>query len=108
MSRENTSTAPALDRVISILRTLKPYLYERWGVTRLAVFGSVARGSANLSSDVDLVVEFDRPIGLRFVELCDYLEECLGRRVDVLTLTGVQHIRNSDVSRSILESLVYV
>jgi len=116
MSIDNTSTAPALDRVISILHTLKPYLYERWGVTRLAVFGSVARGEADLSSDVDLVVDFERlrrtvgerPIGLRFMELFAYLEECLGRRVDVLTLTGVQHIRNPDVSRSILESLVYV
>jgi predicted nucleotidyltransferase len=108
MNTPNTSTAPVLDRVIQILRTLKPYLHEQWGVTRLAVFGSVARGEADLSSDVDLVVEFDRPIGLRFVELCDYLEECLGRKVDVLTLTGVQHIRNSDVSRSILENLVYV
>jgi predicted nucleotidyltransferase len=79
-----------------------------------AVFGSVARGEAGIESDVDLVVEFERlrrtvgerPIGLRFVELCDYLEECLGRRVDMLTLTRVQHIRNSEVSRSILESLV--
>jgi predicted nucleotidyltransferase len=53
------------------------------------VFGSVARGEADLSSDVDLVVDFDRPIGLRFMELCNYLEESLGRRVDVLTLTGV-------------------
>jgi len=74
---------------LTTLRGLKPYLHERWGVTRLAVFGSVARGEADLSSDVDLVVDFDRPIGLRFMELCNYLEESLGRRVDVLTLTGV-------------------
>jgi len=44
MNPPNTSTAPVLDRVIQILRTLKPYLYERWGVIALAVFGSVARG----------------------------------------------------------------
>jgi predicted nucleotidyltransferase len=101
-------TSPLLQDVLTTLRGLKPYLHERWGVTRLAVFGSVARGEADLSSDVDLVVDFERPIGLRFMELCAYLEECLGRRVDVLTLTGVQHIRNSDVSRNILESLVYI
>jgi predicted nucleotidyltransferase len=53
MGIESTSTAPALDRVISILHTLKPYLYERWGVTELAVFGSVARGEAGIESDVD-------------------------------------------------------
>lgn len=44
MSSENISTAPVLDRVIQILQKLKPYLYERWGVSELVVFSSVARG----------------------------------------------------------------
>jgi predicted nucleotidyltransferase len=96
------------ESIIKCLRQNLEYLRQNFYIRRLALFGSFARGNANLFSDVDLVVEFDRPIGLRFVELCDYLEECLGRRVDVLTLTGVQHIRNPNVSRSILESLVYV
>jgi predicted nucleotidyltransferase len=96
------------ESIIKCLRQNLEYLRQNFYIRRLALFGSFARGNANLFSDVDLVVEFDRPIGLRFVELCDYLEECLGRKVDVLTLTGVQHIRNPNVSRSILESLVYV
>jgi hypothetical protein len=96
------------ESIIKCLRQNLEYLRQNFYIRRVALFGSFARGNANLFSDVDLVVEFDRPIGLRFVELCDYLEECLGRRVDVLTLTGVQHIRNPNVSRSILESLVYV
>lgn len=96
------------ESIVKCLRQNLEYLRKNFYIKRLALFGSFARGNANLSSDVDLVVEFDRPIGLRFVELCDYLEECLGRKVDVLTLTGVQHIRNPNVSRSILASLVYV
>ena len=96
------------ESVINCLRQNLEYLRQNFYIKRLALFGSFARGDADLARDVDLVVEFDRPIGLRFMELCDYLEECLERRVDVLTLTGVQHIRNPNVSRSILESLVYV
>jgi len=96
------------ESVINCLRQHLEYLRQNFYIKTLALFGSFARGDADLTSDVDLVVEFDRPIGLRFMELCDYLEECLGREVDLLTLTGVQHIRNPDISRSILGSLVYV
>jgi predicted nucleotidyltransferase len=90
MSRENTSTAPALDRVIQILRTLKPYLHERWGVTELAVFGSVARGESEIGSDVDILFDYDRPLGLELVALADFLEEKLGCDVDLLSKKAVR------------------
>ncbi len=55
------------------------------GVKSLAVFGSFARGEAGPDSDVDLLVEFDRPIGLfRLVQVQLDLEEILGRRVDLV------------------------
>jgi len=90
MSTEDTFTAPMLDRVIQILRTLRPYLYERWGVTELAVFGSVARGSAEIGSDVDILFDYDRPLGLELVALADFLEEKLGCDVDLLSKKAVR------------------
>jgi predicted nucleotidyltransferase len=60
------------------------------------------------SSDVDIVVEFDRPIGFRFVEFAEYLESLLGKRVDVLTPAGIQGIRIERIARDIQESTVYV
>jgi len=57
------------------------------GVARLALFGSVLRGSARTDSDVDLLVQFV-PGGKtfeRFVQLCELLEEHLGQRVEVVT-----------------------
>jgi predicted nucleotidyltransferase len=53
-------------------------------------------------------VEFERPIGFRFLDLVDYLEAVLGRKVDVLTPAGVQNIRIDRVAKSIAESIVYV
>lgn len=47
------------------------------------MFGSFAKGTANEDSDVDMVVEFERPIGFKFVELVDYLEALLDKEVDV-------------------------
>ena len=56
------------------------------GVSGLALFGSIARGEEAPGSDVDLLVEFDRQVGLfHFVHVKRYLEEILGRRVDMVT-----------------------
>lgn len=57
-----------------------------FGVKSLILFGSVARDEARPDSDVDLLVEFDRPIGLfTFVSLKRYLEEISGTSVDLGT-----------------------
>jgi len=63
-----------------ILPILKPY-----GITRAGLFGSVARGEATAKSDIDILVEIDKPIGLfEFVALQIKLERVLGRRVDLV------------------------
>ncbi len=57
-----------------------------FGVKSLSLFGSVARDEAGQDSDVDILVEFGRPVGLfGFIDLNDYLEGLLGRRVDLVT-----------------------
>ena len=74
------------DEVLNILRTHKPALSKRFGVTGLALFGSFARDQATERSDVDILVRFDRPatsksyFGVQF-----YIEDILGRGVDLVT-----------------------
>jgi predicted nucleotidyltransferase len=59
--------------------------------TSLTLFGSVARDEARADSDVDLLVEFDKPVGLfEFLELKERLEEILGRRVDLATRASLK------------------
>jgi predicted nucleotidyltransferase len=59
---------------------------EQLGVKSLALFGSAARGEAGAESDVDLLVEFDRPVGMfHFIEVKEFLERVLGRPVDLGT-----------------------
>jgi predicted nucleotidyltransferase len=96
------------EAIIDCLRQQLDYLREQFQVKRIGLFGSFATETATAHSDVDLVIEFERPIGLKFVNLCDYLEACLGRKVDVLTLAGIATIRNRSVAESITRSLVYV
>jgi predicted nucleotidyltransferase len=73
------------DEVIRILSAHRAELQSRYGVRRLGLFGSVARDEAGPDSDVDLLVEFDRPIGLRFFELQDFFESLLHCNVDLGT-----------------------
>ena len=54
------------------------------------------------------MVEFERSIGLRFMELGDHLESLLGHKVDLLTPTGIQAIRSQAIRQEISESVVYV
>ncbi|RUT07888.1 nucleotidyltransferase [Dulcicalothrix desertica PCC 7102] len=73
------------DEVLSILRSEQIKLKD-FSVKSLTLFGSVARDEATSESDVDLLVEFEKPVGLfTFVRLQRYLETLLGRSVDLGT-----------------------
>jgi predicted nucleotidyltransferase len=64
---------------------------SRFGVQSLALFGSAARDEARPDSDVDILVEFNRPVGLfTFLEVKEHLEQALGRRVDLVTRAGLK------------------
>ena len=61
------------------------------GIRRLAVFGSFARNEATDTSDIDLLVEFSRPVGLfEFSRVRRQLSELLGREVDLITFAGLR------------------
>ena len=64
---------------------------ERFGVSDLRVFGSVARGEPRADSDVDVLVSFDgRPTFDRFMDLKIFLEELLDGRVDLVTRAAIR------------------
>lgn len=64
---------------------------EQLGVASLALFGSTARGDVSPGSDVDLLIEFSRPVGLfHFLEVKEFLEQVLGRRVDLVTKAALK------------------
>ena len=74
------------DQTLALLAQHKPVLAERFGVRRLALFGSVARGTARADSDVDVLVGFDGPAtSKRYFGVQFYLEDLLGREVDLVT-----------------------
>lgn len=71
--------------ILNILDQELPYLRKKFGVKRLALFGSFAKGVQSKTSDIDLLVQLGKPLGLEFIELAYYLERALGRKVDLTT-----------------------
>lgn len=78
------------DVVLSVLRAHHADL-DKHGVRSLLLFGSTARNEARDDSDIDLLVDFDRPVGLfALTRLQRDLEHWLGRRVDLVTLDALR------------------
>lgn len=100
----NKSEQSTRDTILQILREHQPALAEHYSFQSLAVFGSVARNEATEGSDVDLLVEFSKPIGLiELFALQDELEGILGRPVDVGTKASLK----PRVRERVLEELIY-
>jgi hypothetical protein len=102
------------EEIINLLKTNKDVL-EKYKVKRIGLFGSYVRGEQKKKSDIDLVVEFDLPAfgkdfeGLFdiFMDLSFYLEDLLGKKVDILTPISIESIRIKEVAEAIKRSVIY-
>lgn len=73
------------EQIIQSLRQIKLDLDPKYKLTRMALFGSYARGDQTENSDVDILVKVDPSIGLEFVTLANQIEKAMGLPVDVVT-----------------------
>ena len=90
-SLRSGTTRPRLDDVLPVLRRHQPDLATRYAVRSLGVFGSYVRGEATPESDLDILVEYDRPPSLfQFVRLQRDLSELLGFPVDLVMKSALR------------------
>lgn len=75
---------PEKDKILSVLQDLSPILMEKYSVTKIGIFGSVARGQAGESGDVDIVYEMLKPNGFTAVHFKEDLELKLHFPVDLV------------------------
>lgn len=76
--------------ILERLRAIKPALQQEFPLRRMALFGSWARNDQTETSDVDILVEVDPSIGLRFVTLAERLESSLEQHVDLVSSRAVK------------------
>lgn len=91
--------------VQEILRNTKSDLQERFGVTGIGIFGSFVRRESTVASDIDILVEFDKPVSFfRFLRLEDHLKALLGVNVDLVEKNALKPV----IGQHILKEVVYV
>jgi uncharacterized protein len=92
----------------TILQTLKsalPKLEKKYGIKTLALFGSHSHNTAIAGeSDIDLMVDFSQPIGIRFVDLAEELEQILHQKVDLVSRNAIK----PKYYKAIEHELIYV
>ena len=87
-------------QALATLRKLKPQLVERFGVTRLALFGSTVRDEARPGSDIDIVVAFDAPAtSAKYFGVQFFLEDELGAPIDLVTEKAIRQELRAFIER---------
>ena len=95
----------SIDEVKNTLLQQKAYLNDKYFVKGIGVFGSVAKSQDTTSSDIDLLVEFAKPVGFfHFSRLEDYLSGVLKKEVDLVTKDALKPA----IKDSVLRDVIYV
>ena len=90
--------------ILSKLKELKPLLYKDFAVKEIGLFGSFSDDTYTNESDIDILVELERPIGWKFFTLELYLEEIFKRKIDLVSKKALKQ----QIKDSILEKVNYV
>jgi predicted nucleotidyltransferase len=90
--------------ILACLRDLKPTLYRDFAVKEIGLFGSFLDNTYNEESDIDIIVELERPIGWKFFSLELYLESIFNRKIDLVTKNALKE----QIKDSILKQVNYV
>jgi uncharacterized protein len=86
------------------LYRLKPLIAEKFKVNQIGYFGSYAAGEATENSDIDILVDFSKPIGWEFFDLQDLLEKELDLKVDLVSTKALKE----QLKDSILKQVKFV
>ena len=90
--------------ILTKLKELKPALYNDYSVKEIGLFGSFSDGTFSDDSDIDLIVELERPIGWKFFSLELYLQKIFNRKIDLVTKNALKE----QIKDSILKKVDYV
>ena len=94
-----------IEKILKILKEHERELKEKYGVKSLGIFGSYVREEQKQTSDLDVLVEFEKPVDFfEFLELEEYLEKLLGVKVDLV----LKKTLKPGIAKTVLKEVVYV
>ncbi len=96
----------SIDEVVVYLKKNKRYLYDRFGITSMGIFGSFARGEQTFSSDIDIVIEMEKSKKdiHTFMQLRRFLEKETARKIDL----GFEHSLKPAIREKVKGQIIYV
>ena len=95
----------SLEEIKKISTEHKEELREKFKVRDLGIFGSYVRGEQKRRSDIDVLVSFEKPIGLfEFMDLEEYLKKLFGAKIDLVSKKALKPY----IGKYILEEVVYI
>jgi predicted nucleotidyltransferase len=80
----------SLNDILETLSSNKDHLASEYGLSSIAVFGSYSTGKQTGNSDIDILVEFKKPVGVEFIDLANELEQILENPVDLVSKKGIK------------------
>ncbi len=93
------------NQIVDFLRAQKDFFKKEFRVTKIGIFGSYARGDGYEGSDIDIVVELEKPDLFYLIGIKQTIEEALGNKVDIIRL---RERMNSSLKRRIEQDVIYV
>ncbi len=86
------------EQILNFLKKELPNLKEKFKVKTIGLFGSYAREEQTETSDIDMLVDFETPVGfIKFMELENYLSDKLGAKVDLVTPDALKPLIKPDI-----------
>jgi predicted nucleotidyltransferase len=79
-----------LQQILDLLKANKHHLYNNYPIASWAIFGSDARNEQKVESDLDILIEFNGQIGIRYIDLADEIEALLGLKIDLVSKNAVR------------------
>jgi hypothetical protein len=93
------------EEILKILSDEMPFIKSKFNVFSCGLFGSYSHGDPTPESDIDVLVQFEKPVGFfKFIELEDYLSEKIGIKIELVTEDALKPL----IKPHIMESVIYV
>ena len=90
--------------IITKLKELKPTLRQEYAVKKIGLFGSFSDNTATEASDIDILIELEKPIGWKFFTLELFLQNVFGRKIDLVTKNAIKE----QIKEQILKQVNYI
>ncbi len=92
--------------ITDIISSQKTFLKKKYGLTKIGIFSF--RDEKSGLYEVDFIVSFENPLGMKFIDFCEFLESILNIKAEVLTEEGLENLKDEALMSGIKNKIKYI